>query len=74
MILEKLKGLVDSINENFNEALYRHRIQLPPVFQMFEHVTAGQETPLGNVEYHIILRDMFHQEILVSSIYIYCRP
>jgi hypothetical protein len=68
MILQKLDGLVESINKNFTDALRKHTIELPPVFQMFEYVISN--TTHGNVEYHIELKDMFHNMKIVTSSYV----
>ena len=70
MILEKLNGLIYSINRNFHEALQHHAIKsLPDIFEMNEYVVADHLTPYGHVEYHIELWDRFHNMRVVTSMH-----
>ena len=70
MILEKLKGLVHSINRNFSDVLYSHGMKrLPSIFEMNEYVVGSLATPFGHVEYHIELWDRFHNMRVVTSVH-----
>jgi len=65
MINNKIEGLVESINRSFDRALSKDKIHLAGIFEVREAAVTG----LDSIEYHMQLRDMFHDVVIVSSVY-----